>query len=154
MLKDTERKNIQLTYQSFNKQFSCYWCRFRDYEEWTSSDIRLCYWVRYFLLPWPWLFLFQFEKAHFHIMRNLLHLRVCIVFLAWLFGEGLITYVCFRGLAKRGGELFVWMCTRAHSYPAPWWSRICGMQRNAISGLKLSLITNRWVMHFEHNTWF
>lgn len=60
----------------------------------------------------------------------------------------LITYVWFHGPAAREEWLFVW--TRAHIYPAPRWSRIHGMQRNAISGLELSLITNRWVLHLAH----
>lgn len=114
MLKDTERKNIQLTYQSFNKQFSCYWCRFRDYEEWTSSDIHLCFWVRYFLLPWPWLFLFQFEKAHFHIMRNLLHLRVFIVS-SWrdCFEKDWSLLCVFVGLLREARDC---LCECAHGH--------------------------------------
>lgn len=47
----------------------------------------------------------------------------------------LITFGWVRGLYDERKGLFVWVYARAHICPAPWWSRIHGMQRNAISGL-------------------
>lgn len=154
------------------------WCRFL----WTPWMCGLLYvdqvcsplmldqaFAQYFMLYSPvsscvcwrfccdWLFSSQgVEKAHFfisgRISRLVYSLAVCP------FAEivlSVIDHLCVVARAceeRRGEGLFVWACARAHIYPAPWWSRICGMQRNAISGLELGLITNRWVLHFALRT--
>lgn len=82
--------------------------------------------------------------------------------LLWVLSRGLnnplISYVSFAlceydwsllwACMGLRGEKSDCLCEHAHVYPAPRWSRIRGMQQNAICGLELGLITNRWVLHF------
>lgn len=94
-----------------------------------------------------WLWQFSSEIRRKHTGRNLFYPVYSLA--ACLLGEivvSVIDHCVVLRAAGREEKLFVWACAHAHVYPAPWWSRIWGMQRNAIS--RLELITNRWVLHF------